>query len=246
MSTVALTTENLLPSANDSFREVALAEAADARKQDKGELEKKKLLQQFSKPSGVSDDERLKRAAAIIKRAVRNKMTEVEIGRFPNQLCTDRGRAIIQAEPGWEDTLTGLPKELHEFWQKHMRHGTSFAPTTSAAPASTASRTSLLQSHTSTWVKAASACRSVRTTGDTTTARRCAGSISSPAATDAVHLCRSSSQPIPSSAVRSRTFAGSPGWTSRAARTTNPDRLLQRQEVTCMPTGQSKIRTSGG
>src|SRR5579871_2613990 len=120
MSTVALTTENLLPSANDSFREVALAEAADARKQDKGELEKKKLLQQFSKPSGVSDDERLKRAAAIIKRAVRNKMTEVEIGRFPNQLCTDRGRAIIQAEPGWEDTLTGLPKELHEFWQKHL------------------------------------------------------------------------------------------------------------------------------
>ena len=120
MSTVALSTENPLPSANDSFRAVARAEAADARKQDKGEIEKKKLLQQFSKPSGVSDDERLKRAAGIIKRAVRNKMTEVEIGRFPNQLCTDRGRAIIQAEPGWEDTLTGLPKELHEFWQKHL------------------------------------------------------------------------------------------------------------------------------
>lgn len=110
----------LLPSAKDCLREVARAEADEARKQDKGEIEKKKLLEQFSKPSGVSDEDRLKRAAGIIKRAVRNKLTEVEIGRFPNQLCTDKGRAIIQGEPGWEDTLTGLPKELHEFWKKHL------------------------------------------------------------------------------------------------------------------------------
>lgn len=110
----------LLPSAKDCLREVARAEADEARKQDKGEIEKKKLLEQFSKPSGVSDEDRLKRAAGIIKRAVRNKLTEVEIGRFPNQLCTDKGRAIIQGEPGWEDTLTGLPKELHQFWKKHL------------------------------------------------------------------------------------------------------------------------------
>jgi hypothetical protein len=119
-NTVSASTEPLLPSAKDCLRDVARAEAEEARKQDKGEVEKKKLLEQFSKPSGVSDAERLKRAASVIKRAVRNKLTEVEVGRFPNQLCTDRGRAIIQGEPGWEDTLTGLPKELHQFWQKHL------------------------------------------------------------------------------------------------------------------------------
>ena len=120
ISVASASTENPLPSAKDCFREVVRAEAEEARKQDKGEVEKKKLWEQFSKPSGVSDEDRLKRAASIIKRAVRNKLTEVEIGRFPNQLCTDRGRTIIQGEPGWEDTLTGLPKELHQFWLKHL------------------------------------------------------------------------------------------------------------------------------
>ena len=57
------------------------------------------------------------RAAAIIKRAVSNGMTEVEVGRFPNNLCTDNGRAINQQEPGWENTLTGLPKEIYQFWK---------------------------------------------------------------------------------------------------------------------------------
>jgi len=61
------------------------------------------------------------RAAAIIKRAADNGLTEVFIGRFPNQLCTDRGRAINQQEAGWENTLTGLPKEFFEFWQKHLK-----------------------------------------------------------------------------------------------------------------------------
>ena len=98
MSTVSPATEGALPSAQDCFSEVIQAEAAEARKQSKGELEKKKLLEQFSKPSGVSDEQRLKRATSIIRRAVRSRLTEVEIGRFPNQLCTDRGRAIIQAE----------------------------------------------------------------------------------------------------------------------------------------------------
>jgi hypothetical protein len=35
---------------------------------------------------------------------VSNGKTEVQVYRFPNQLCTDNGRAINQ-EPGWEDTL---------------------------------------------------------------------------------------------------------------------------------------------
>jgi hypothetical protein len=66
----------------------------------------------------------LARATAIIKRAANNGLTEVEIIRFPNQLCTDRGRAINQMEAGWENTLTGLPKELVEFWREFLKpHG---------------------------------------------------------------------------------------------------------------------------
>ena len=43
------------------------------------------------------------------------------IGKFPNTLLTDHGRAVNQAEPGWEKTLTGLPKELYGFWEQHLR-----------------------------------------------------------------------------------------------------------------------------
>jgi hypothetical protein len=63
----------------------------------------------------------MKRAATIIKRAVDNGRTEVLVGRFPNKLCTDGGRAINQMEPGWETTLTGLPKELFAFWQQYLK-----------------------------------------------------------------------------------------------------------------------------
>jgi len=114
-----------LPSAKEMMQQIALREAekasAAAHERTAAEAEKQALLERFSKASGVSDADRLARAAAIIKRAASNGRTEVEVMRFPNQLCTDRGRAINQMEPGWEDTLTGLPKELLEFWRKHLR-----------------------------------------------------------------------------------------------------------------------------
>ncbi|MFZ1952186.1 MAG: hypothetical protein WCF66_07280 [Pseudolabrys sp.] len=117
--------DDLLPSAEECSKKMAIAEAEKAseyvRKQAAVEAEKKALLDKLAGPSGVSDDERLKRAAAIINRAVNNGLTEIEVGRFPNTLFTDRGRAINQQEPGWEGTLTGLPKELFEFWKKHMQ-----------------------------------------------------------------------------------------------------------------------------
>jgi len=117
--------DDLLPSADDCAKRMAEAEAAKAseymRKQAAVDAEKKALLDKLKGPSGVSDEERLKRAAAIVNRAVNNGLTEVEVGRFPNTLFTDHGRAINQQEAGWEQTLTGLPKELFDFWKKHMQ-----------------------------------------------------------------------------------------------------------------------------
>ena len=88
----------LLPTAQEVMEKLALAEAekasAAARKHAEAEAEKKVLLEKISKPSGVSEEERMKRAAAIIERAVASGLTEVQVYRFPNTLCTDRGRAI--------------------------------------------------------------------------------------------------------------------------------------------------------
>jgi hypothetical protein len=114
-----------LPTAKDLMKEIARKEAAKAtdsmRSATAEDTEKKALIEKLSKPSGVSDEERIQRAAAIIKRAADNGKTEVEVGRFPNMLCTDHGRAINQQEQGWEKTLTGVPKELYEFWREHLK-----------------------------------------------------------------------------------------------------------------------------
>ena len=80
------------------------------------------MIDKLSKPSGISEQEALNRAAEIVQRAVKNGLTEVEVFRFPNALCTDKGRAINNGmEPGWENTLTGLPKEMYSFWDRHLR-----------------------------------------------------------------------------------------------------------------------------
>jgi hypothetical protein len=107
------------------MEELALAEAekaeAAARKHAEAEAEKKQLLDKITKPSGVSDEEAMKRVAVIVNRAVANGLTEVQVYRFPNELCTDHGRAINQQEAGWEKTLTGLPKEMYEFWDRRLK-----------------------------------------------------------------------------------------------------------------------------
>jgi hypothetical protein len=107
------------------MEKLALAEAekADAavRRHAEAEAEKKLLLEKITKPSGVSDEEAMKRVAVIVNRAVSNGLSEVQVYRFPNQLCTDHGRAINQQEAGWEKTLTGLPKEMYEFWERRLR-----------------------------------------------------------------------------------------------------------------------------
>jgi hypothetical protein len=118
-------TADLLPSAKDLMRKIALAEAEkaseDMRNRSAAETEKAALIEQLSKPSGVSDEEGIQRAVSIIERAASNGLTEVQVFCFPNLLCTDRGRAINQQEAGWEKTLTGVPKEIYDLWARHFR-----------------------------------------------------------------------------------------------------------------------------
>ena len=114
-----------LPSVKDLQAKIAAAEAAKAsaalKTQAAEEEEKRALLDRLSKPSGLSDDEVMHKASIIINRAVENGQMSVQIFRFPNHLCTDNGRAINQAEEGWEKTLTGVPKEIFDFWQRQLK-----------------------------------------------------------------------------------------------------------------------------
>src|SRR5204863_9557689 len=117
--------DDLLPTAKSIQRQIALAEAEKAeqyvRLATAAEAEKRTLIEKLSKPSGLSEEEKVKLASTVIRRAVRNGLSEVQVYRFPNSLCTDRGRAINQQEPGWEKTLTGIPQEIFQLWSDYLK-----------------------------------------------------------------------------------------------------------------------------
>jgi len=117
--------DHLIPSAKQIRTEAALKEAEKAEQYARlaaaAEAEKHALIDRLNRPSGKSEEEKIQLASTIIQRAVRNGLTEVQVYRFPNSLCTDKGRAINQQEPGWENTLTGIPKEIFQLWVDYLK-----------------------------------------------------------------------------------------------------------------------------
>ena len=114
-----------LPSAKELMERAAQIEAEKAaeamRLQAKADAEKKALIERVQQPSGISDEEALRCVKVIIERAVNNGFAQVQVYRFPNSLCTDRGRAINQQEAEFASSLKGLPKEMHDFWARQLK-----------------------------------------------------------------------------------------------------------------------------
>ena len=97
--------DDLIPHAKQILKEAALKEAEKA--------------EEYARLA--AEEEKVQLASTVIQRAVRNGMTEVQVYRFPNSLCTDKGRAINQQEAGWENTLTGIPKEIYQLWADYLK-----------------------------------------------------------------------------------------------------------------------------
>ncbi len=104
---------------------IALAEGAKAsaamKRMEAEERHKAELLERLAKPSGLSDDAVMEKASILIEHAVENGLMSVQVFRFPHTICTDNGRAINQGEAGWEATLTGIPKEIYDFWKRQLQ-----------------------------------------------------------------------------------------------------------------------------
>jgi hypothetical protein len=117
--------DDLIPYATKIRQEAAVREAEKAEEYVRiaaaAEAEKRALIERLGRPSGKTEAEKIELASTIIRRAVRNGLTEVLVYRFPNTLCTDRGRAINQQEAGWENTLTGIPKEIFQLWTDYLK-----------------------------------------------------------------------------------------------------------------------------
>src|ERR1700748_3658367 len=117
--------DDLLPTAKEIKKKAALKEAEKAEEHAQrlaaAEAEKRALIDRLSKPSGLTEDEKVKLASTVIQRAVRNGLSEVQVYRFPNSLTTDHGRAISRQEPGWDSTLRGIPLEIFQLWSDYLK-----------------------------------------------------------------------------------------------------------------------------
>jgi len=117
--------DDLLPDAKEIRRRAA---KEDARKVDEYvrlltevELEKRALIESLGRTSDVFEEDKIKLASAIIQRAARSGLCEVQIYRFSNLLCTDGGRAIRNNATGWENTLAGVPQQIYRFWTDYLQ-----------------------------------------------------------------------------------------------------------------------------
>jgi len=101
-------------------REMAKA-AEELRRMKEQEEKQKAVMEEFHKPPARTPDQLMQLVMQLVNRAAEAGQTEVQIYRFPNDLCTDRGRKINNSLPEWENTLEGRPKLGYEFWRHHLR-----------------------------------------------------------------------------------------------------------------------------
>src|SRR5712691_4296228 len=112
-------------SAADLRRRMAEREAAKAaeelRHMQEQEEKQKAVMEEFHKPPARTPDQLMQLLMQLVNQAAERGQSEVQVYRFPNTLCTDRGRRINNSEPDWDKTLEGRPKLGFEFWREHLR-----------------------------------------------------------------------------------------------------------------------------
>jgi len=101
-------------------REAAKA-AEELRHMQEQEEKQKAVIEEFHKPPARTPDQLMQLLMQLVNQAAERGRSEVQVYRFPNTLCTDRGRRINNSEPDWEKTLEGRPKLGFEFWHEHLR-----------------------------------------------------------------------------------------------------------------------------
>ncbi len=83
-----------------------------------------KLIKKLSQPMDITPEliRDIKQNLLVqVRAAAERGDTEVLVMRFPNVLCTDRGRALNNGEAGWPETLTGRPRQAYELWRDQLK-----------------------------------------------------------------------------------------------------------------------------
>ena len=82
------------------------------------------LVKKLSEPMVLSHEKLHEIAESLqakMRLAAQRGEKELLVMRFPNLLCTDKGRAINNTVEDWPDTLTGRPRQAYELWRSHLQ-----------------------------------------------------------------------------------------------------------------------------
>ncbi len=114
-------------SADDLAAYSARMRAAKAMKeiegQDRAGKAREELVKQLAEPVAVTPEtigEITQRLLHKLRIAAEQGQKELLVMRFPNLMCSDKGRAINNGEAGWSETLTGRPRQAYEFWRDRL------------------------------------------------------------------------------------------------------------------------------
>jgi hypothetical protein len=91
---------------------------------DKAGKAREDLIKRLAEPIDLTPErlkEILQPLKAKLRAAAERGETELMVMRFPNALCTDKGRAINNSDPTWPETLTGRPRQAYELWRDQLR-----------------------------------------------------------------------------------------------------------------------------
>ncbi len=91
---------------------------------DQKDKARQELIKTLSTPIDVTPERVHEIAQNLITKmrlAAQRGETEIMVMRFPNELCTDKGRAINNADENWPDSLTGRPRQAYELWRERLR-----------------------------------------------------------------------------------------------------------------------------
>ena len=106
---------------NKRMRQRRMVERAseEAREREQAKA-REEQIKQLMAPMEISQ-ERVRHFMERVRKAAEQGERQILILRFPSDLCTDRGRAINNVLPGWEDTLVGVPKQVLEVWEENLK-----------------------------------------------------------------------------------------------------------------------------
>ncbi|WP_298428479.1 hypothetical protein [Rhodoblastus sp.] len=119
-----LSDDDIFMSVKELKTYVSEIEMAKAKKsleaQDRADQAKQELLRQLRSDEPISE-ERIRAFTLRVRAAAEAGQTELLLGRFPSELCTDHGRAINMAEEGWPETLIGRPQQAYRIWKEKLQ-----------------------------------------------------------------------------------------------------------------------------